>query len=104
MTRVRPSWCLIDAFQNLATLCQRAFATNPRDAEAPKAALKSIANILLLHKEARQRFVETGFANAVADRLKVCGQPGVLEYALTLVRSMETIVRQNSSALVYCSF
>lgn len=68
--RYKGMMVLTRELQNIRKLCQEAF-DSPSSPESSRAALKSIANTLLLHSRARQTFVDLGYAGRVADRLKV---------------------------------
>ena len=61
----------IDGYTNIVALSEKAFDQNHANVEHHLAALKAVANTLLLQENARQTFADSGYAVKTADRLRV---------------------------------
>ena len=57
--------------QDVLVLCRKAFDEVSDSTEASQAALKAVANTLLLHETTRQEFAKSTYPLKVADRLQV---------------------------------
>lgn len=58
---------------DILTLCRTAFDTDSQDNASSQAAIKAVANTLLLHEGSRLTFGESDYPQVVADRLRVSG-------------------------------
>lgn len=56
---------------DIVQLCRISFDITSREDAEQQAALKQLANTLLLEEESRQFFADSGYAEKVADRLAV---------------------------------
>ena len=57
--------------EDFVALCRSAFDEPSPDLVTAQANLKAVANTLLLNEDARQVFVDSGYASKVADKLHV---------------------------------
>ena len=60
-------------------LAKKAFTDSQQDVQDTRAAMKSVANTLLLQEKTRQQFADAGYAAEVADRLHVLLRLRLLE-------------------------
>ena len=61
--------------QDILSLSRKAFDDISVSAEVSQAALKAVANTLLLHETTRQEFAKSQYPCKVADRLQVSIRP-----------------------------